>query len=219
MITTDGCSVEVYRLLPPDGEAEIVHAAVPSGAEVLDLGCGTGRLAHRLLELGHPVTAVDDSPEMLAHVHGATNVLARIEELRLGRRFDAVLLASHLINNPNSGPLLETVREHLSDTGQAIVQWHPPEWFDSVAEGATGALGEVSVRLSDISRKADLLSATVHYEARGRHWSQSFVARQLSDTRLREVLSGAGLRFDRWCTADRSWFAAVAGEKTGARHS
>lgn len=208
MTTADGCSVDLYRLLPPDGEAEIVHVEVPSGAEVLDLGCGTGRVAHRLIELGHPVTAVDDSPEMLAHVHGATNVLARIEEIRLGRRFDAVLLASHLINNPNCGPLLRTVRAHLSETGRAIVQWHPPEWFDSAAEGATGMLGEVSVRLSDISRRADLLSATVHYGARGRRWSQSFVAQRLSDARLREVLSDAGLRFDRWCTADRTWFAA-----------
>lgn len=97
---------------------------------------------------------------------------------------------------------------HLSDAGRAIVQWHPPEWFDSVTEGATGTLGEVSVRLSDISRRVDLLSATVHYAAREQRWSQSFVARRMSDMRLREVLSDAGLRFDRWCTADRTWFAA-----------
>jgi SAM-dependent methyltransferase len=211
MTTADGCWVEVYRLLPPAGEAEIVHAAVPPGAEVLDLGCGTGRIAHRLLELGHPVTAVDDSPEMLAHVQGATDVLARIEELRLGRRFDGVLLASHLVNSPDSGPLLKTVRLHLSATGRAIFQWHPPEWFESVEEGATGVLGEVSVRLSAISRRAGMLSATVHYEARGQCWSQPFVTRALSDTRLRAALSDVGLRFDRWCSPDRTWFTAVAG--------
>ncbi|MGW4588500.1 class I SAM-dependent methyltransferase [Amycolatopsis thermoflava] len=90
--TADGCPVEVYRLLPPSGEAEIAHRAAPPGAAMLDLGCGTGRIAHRLIELGHPVTAVDDSPEMLAHVRGAEAVQARIEGLDLGRRFPAVLV-------------------------------------------------------------------------------------------------------------------------------
>ncbi|HVV13973.1 class I SAM-dependent methyltransferase [Amycolatopsis sp.] len=48
-----------------------MHAEIAPGAEVLDLGYGSGRIAHRLIELGHPVTAVDDSPEMLAYVRGA----------------------------------------------------------------------------------------------------------------------------------------------------
>jgi SAM-dependent methyltransferase len=59
---------------------------LPLGAAVLDLGSRTGRIGHRLIELGHPVTAVDDSPEMLGRVRGAQTVLSRIEELRIGRR-------------------------------------------------------------------------------------------------------------------------------------
>ena len=51
-----------------------------------------------LQALGHPVVAVDQSPEMLAHVHGATTVCTDIEALALGRRFAGVLLASHLVN-------------------------------------------------------------------------------------------------------------------------
>jgi len=62
------------------------------------VGCGTGRITHPLVALGHPVVAVDESPEMLAHVRDAEKVCARIEHLALGRRFDVVLLASHLIN-------------------------------------------------------------------------------------------------------------------------
>ena len=43
---------------------DIVHAR--EGGSALDLGCGTGKLAARLLEAGHPVTAVDFSDNMLA---------------------------------------------------------------------------------------------------------------------------------------------------------
>ncbi|HET9557668.1 MAG TPA: class I SAM-dependent methyltransferase, partial [Actinomycetota bacterium] len=70
-ITPDGCSVELYALLPPMGEPEVVHAAVPPGTSILELGAGAGRMTHRLVELGHPVVAVDESGEMLARVRGA----------------------------------------------------------------------------------------------------------------------------------------------------
>ncbi len=41
--------------------------AVPPGAAVLDLPCGTGRLLPFLTELGYRVTAADSSPHMAAH--------------------------------------------------------------------------------------------------------------------------------------------------------
>ena len=74
MIAPDGCAVELYALLPPMGEPEIVHHAIPAGASVLELGAGAGRVTHRLVELGHPVVAVDESPDMLARIRGATGI-------------------------------------------------------------------------------------------------------------------------------------------------
>jgi len=91
-ITPDGCAVELYELLPPGEEPAIVHTAVPPGASILELGAGAGRMTHPLLRLGHPVVAVDESPEMLARIHGAETVRAKIQSLDLGRRFDVVLL-------------------------------------------------------------------------------------------------------------------------------
>src|SRR5688500_18256195 len=67
-VTRDGSPVEVYRRLPATGEAELIHRAIPAGATVLDLGCGTGRIARGLVALGHPVTGVDDSPAMIAEL-------------------------------------------------------------------------------------------------------------------------------------------------------
>lgn len=205
--TADGCPVEVYPLLPPAGEAEIVHAAATAGAAVLDLGCGTGRIAHRLIELGHPVTPVDASAEMLAHVRGAETVRARIEDLDLGRRFGVVLLASHLVNQPGIGTLLATVERHLAAAGRAVIEWHPPSWFDSVTEGG-GRLGDVLVSLTGIVREGPVLHAVVRYQSHGRSWEQPFSARRWSERELRAHLAEAGLRFGRWCTGDHRWFTA-----------
>jgi ubiquinone/menaquinone biosynthesis C-methylase UbiE len=147
---------------------------------------------------------------MLAHVR-AEQVCARIEDLRLDRRFDAVLLASNLVNAPDSGPVLATVARHLTPGGRAVVEWHPPTWFDTVQEGAGGVLGEVGIELSGISRDADLLSATVEYTARSRSWTQSFTARRLSQPQLEALLARAGLVFDGFLTSTTTWFAARSG--------
>ena len=81
-IAPDGCAVEVYRRLPPAGEAELVHAAAPAGAVVLDLGCGVGRIGAPLAALGHHVVGVDEAPAMLALLPaGVEPVRSRIEAL------------------------------------------------------------------------------------------------------------------------------------------
>ncbi|MEV7552362.1 class I SAM-dependent methyltransferase [Amycolatopsis sp. NPDC089917] len=208
--TADGCPVEVYRLLPPDGEAGIVHAAVPEGASILELGSGVGRVTHALLALGHPVVAVDDSPEMLAHVR-AEKVCSKIEELRLGRVFDAVLLGSHLINttlDADRAAFLATARAHVAPGGRVLVEWHPPEWFESVQDGQGGRIGEVDVRLGQVVRHGELLSAVVRYSADDRRWTQAFTCRRLGSAALDTALTRAGLVFERWCADDRTWFSA-----------
>jgi SAM-dependent methyltransferase len=116
VITPDGCAVDFYALMPASGEPAIVHAAAGPGASILELGCGAGRVTHPLIALGHPVVAVDESPEMLAHVRGAETVCAQIQGLSVGRRFGAVLLASHLINADADirNAFLEACRRHVA---------------------------------------------------------------------------------------------------------
>ncbi|MGX4688791.1 class I SAM-dependent methyltransferase [Streptomyces sp. JNUCC 63] len=48
------------------GEARFCAALVPSGARVLDAGCGTGRVMIRLAELGYDCVGVDLDASMLA---------------------------------------------------------------------------------------------------------------------------------------------------------
>ncbi|WP_234538342.1 class I SAM-dependent methyltransferase [Streptomyces shenzhenensis] len=48
------------------GEARFCAALVPAGAQVLDAGCGTGRVMIRLAELGYECVGVDLDASMLA---------------------------------------------------------------------------------------------------------------------------------------------------------
>jgi SAM-dependent methyltransferase len=48
------------------GEATLCAALVPPGSRVLDAGCGTGRVAIRLAELGYDCTGADVDASMLA---------------------------------------------------------------------------------------------------------------------------------------------------------
>ena len=219
VITPDGCAVDLYALLPPVDEPEVVHAAVPAGASILELGAGAGRVTHPLVALGHPVVAVDESPEMLARVRGAETVRARIQDLRLGRRFDAVLLGSFLVNVANHGlrrRFLEACRDHVDDGGCVLVQRHPPSWFDEAAEGAR-TLGGITFRLCDLRRPGPgLLAATVEYQVGDRLWTQSFTAERLDDAALAAALAEAGLAVDAYLTGDGSWVRAVPASRGSA---
>jgi SAM-dependent methyltransferase len=212
VITPDGCSVELYALLPSMGETEIVHDAIPPGASILELGAGAGRMTHPLVALGHPVVAVDESGEMLARIRGAETVQARIQELGLGRRFDAVVLASFLVNEPDHdlrGRFLRACRDHVVDDGCVLVQRHPPAWFDEAAEGER-TRGGITFRLRDLARPGPgLLSATVEYQVGEQVWTQWFTARRLDDAALAAPLAEAGLAVDAYLTGDGSWVRAV----------
>jgi SAM-dependent methyltransferase len=193
------------------GEPAIVHDAAGPGASILELGCGAGRITHPLTALGHRVVAVDESPEMLAHVRDAETVCSSIEDLALGRRFDAVLLASHLINaDPATrAAFLAACRRHVADDGCVIVQRHTTEWFNSVADGENMHDG-IIIRLRDVSRPApNLLSATVEYVDGDQCWTQTFTELRLDETEVAAALADAGLRLDRYLTDDHAWFSAI----------
>jgi SAM-dependent methyltransferase len=212
VITPDGCAVDFYAQMPDFGEPAIVHAAAGAGASILDLGCGAGRITRPLAALGHEVVAVDESPDMLAHVRGAQTVCARIEDLHLGRRFDAVLLASHLVNvadEPERRALLAACRRHVADEGCVIIQQHAPDWFAAAGE-AESTRDNVIYRLRDVSRPApNLVSATVEYVVGDRRWTQTFTASRLDGAELAATLADAGLRLERYLTESRTWFRAV----------
>ncbi len=207
-VARDGSPVELYALLPEYGEGEIVARAVPAGGSILELGCGAGRMTRQLVRLGFQVTAVDESAEMLAHVEKAETVCARIEELDLGRRFDAVLLASNLITAPEEQrrAFLAACRRH-ADT--VVVEGLPLGW--EPAEGET-RLGPVTSRLRVDRLDEGVVHGAVEYESDADRWEHAFSMRVFADrAELDATLAEAGLRLDRWLDREGGrWFIAVA---------
>ena len=65
-----GAPVELYRLLEAAGEPELIDREIPGNAEILELGCGSGRITHPLVALGRRVVAVDFNQEMLDLIEG-----------------------------------------------------------------------------------------------------------------------------------------------------
>jgi SAM-dependent methyltransferase len=211
-ITADGCPVEVYAALPPAGEAELVHAAVVTRGSVLELGCGTGRIAEGLAALGHGVVGVDASAEMLAHLRRATPVHTAIETLALPERFDAVLLASTLVNTHDAAQraaFLRTAARHLAPDGVVIVQRHPPTWADEVAPHRWWA-GPVELELRDVVRHSrTVVSATVVHRLGTIVAEQDFTTEVLDDDALAAALGRAGLHPQQTLTPDGAWVTAV----------
>ena len=215
-IAPDGCAVELYTLLVQAPEAPMLASLAPPHGSVLDLGTGAGRLAHRLADLGFEVTAVDASLDMLARVGpGITRVHSAIESLEVGRRFDLVLLASHLVNTNDDDQrraFLTCCRRHVKASGVVAVQRHSVGWFDSIS-GPVGpsAMPEgLLFELCDVSRRNDdVVSATAVYSAGARRWTHTFTTRRLDDEQLRTELAAADLRLSRFLDTESTWALAV----------
>jgi SAM-dependent methyltransferase len=210
-ITPDGCAVEFYALLPVMGEPAIVHPAVPEGASILELGCGTGRILRPLAELGHPVLGVDESPAMLARAGDLPTVCSPIETLALGRAFGVVLLASTMINTEpvQRRAFLATCRRHLGAGGVVVIQQNAPAWFDTAGpeEKEAGGIRRV---VRSARREGKRIDLVVEYHAGGRMWTHAFSPHQISEQELAADLASAGLRLGRWLTGDHSWLTACA---------
>lgn len=212
-ITPDGCAVEIYSVLPPHNEVELVSATVPVGSTVLELGAGAGRVTRPLVAAGFGVTAVDESQEMLERFAdvGAEQITSSIQTLHLARTFGCVLLMSYLLNTHDDALRREFLRccaRHVAQDGVVIVQRHPPSWFDGVTE-SDGEDGAVVIRLRQVRRPTqDTVTATVEYQHLGRVWTQTFTSRRLSDDDVAAELTEAGLEFGHWLDDERAWFTA-----------
>ncbi len=206
-ITSDGCPVEVYALLPAGREPQVIHDAIPAGGSVLELGAGAGRVTHPLVALGHPVTAVDESPAMLEHIRGARTVRSSIEELDLGVRFDAVVLGSHLVNSPDAGQraaFLAACARHVAPGGSVLIEQVSEAFFAGMVPGFVDH-GAITARFRDVRRPApDRLAMTIDYAANGESWTQRLVCARFDPAEL----AGAGLALDGVLTEDGAWLRA-----------
>jgi SAM-dependent methyltransferase len=115
--------------------AALVRLGRLGGARVLDVGCGTGRLAAALAEHeGARVLALDVSPAMVeqARRHGVNARVGRAEALPFKPGwFDAVVvrMAIHLVDRPRAFAQAARV---LAPGGRLVVATEDPAGFDDV---------------------------------------------------------------------------------------
>jgi SAM-dependent methyltransferase len=100
------------------GEARFVTTLAEPPARVLDAGCGTGRVAIRLAELGYEVVGVDLDASMLAMAQeeapGLDWRVGDLARLHTGQLFDIVLVAGNTIPLLEAGTLRSAAR-HLAE--------------------------------------------------------------------------------------------------------
>ncbi|MDL2272535.1 methyltransferase domain-containing protein [Desulfovibrio sp. OttesenSCG-928-I05] len=123
-----------------DAQVAFIHAQLPTGARVLDLGCGPGLYTSRLSALGHQCTGVDFSPASIDYARnlpGAdsiTYILGDITRFQAAEGFDAVLLLFGEINafsRLDAAAILESAFKALHSGGTLFIETHS---FDAIRD-------------------------------------------------------------------------------------
>lgn len=135
-----------------DFEAWEELAAAASGP-ILDLGCGTGRVALHLARLGHEVCAVDVDRDLVKELETRASaeglrvdaVCADLTTMELGREFDLAIAAMQIVqmlgDERARGAVLGRVAAHLHPDGRlaaAILDGVPED-----LQGATAPIPDV----------------------------------------------------------------------------
>jgi SAM-dependent methyltransferase len=116
-----------------------VEEARRSGGPVLELACGTGRLAIPIAQSGVEIVGLDLAPSMLAHARTKAEAAGvKIEfvegdcrSFELGRKFALIFMAfnsmQHLYDYASQAALFASVRQHLAEGGYFIFDVFNPK--------------------------------------------------------------------------------------------
>jgi SAM-dependent methyltransferase len=112
---------EYHRQVAPVVE-KLALREIPPRAQVLDVGCGAGRMAAHLTAQGYSVTGLDNSAEMLEYARQnapiADFLTADARDFRLEPRFH---LAISLFESLNHILILEELRQVFANVRQALL--------------------------------------------------------------------------------------------------
>lgn len=179
---------EIYDIDKPPGKLKdtafyLSRLAEVSG-EILEPGCGSGRMLISLLEAGHRVAGFDTSPDMLARCEalctakGHAPALSRqsFDTFAYDRRFAAVILPAGtftLIADVTAArAMLRRVRDHLEPDGLFLFDVMPLSYLASRADDRrrwTASNGDL-LTLEGIVTHLDWLQQTIERTYRYERW-------------------------------------------------
>jgi 2-polyprenyl-3-methyl-5-hydroxy-6-metoxy-1,4-benzoquinol methylase len=119
-----------------DADLEFYISVLAENVDILELGCGSGRLSRALAARGHRVTALDISSEMLARAAmlDTTNITYLCEDMThisFQKRFGAVIVPYNTLNlltEPGKVEhCLQLIRNHLQENGLLLLQIFLPD--------------------------------------------------------------------------------------------
>jgi SAM-dependent methyltransferase len=206
-VAPDGSPIDVYLALPAGETPDVIDSQLRPGSSILELGSGPGRITHALVARGHHVAAVDDSPEMLAHVRNAEPLVGDLFTLDLRRRFDAVVAGSHLINSPDEHrrlQLLGVCRRHVEPDGVVLIERYEPEWAAD-PRASEADVGDVHISFEPDEVGDERFTGQVVYTLEGRSWTQRFTACAVTDETLAAEAGSVGLCLVGWANESRTW--------------
>lgn len=155
----------IHQGLPGDVEF-FVGQGVRIGGEVLEIGCGTGRIAIPLAMSGVNVTGLDNSKEMLdlcrekkrriGKTSGRLRLLKRdMADFNLGKKFDYIIMSyrtfMHLMTQEDQRNCLATIHDHLADGATFIMDTWLPNLSSLHGLGALKPAGRISVPDTDLT--------------------------------------------------------------------
>jgi ubiquinone/menaquinone biosynthesis C-methylase UbiE len=111
---------------------KLANAVREKGQAVLDIACGTGRVALRLAQTGVRVVGMDLAPDMLAVAQKKTGSLPNVRWVKgdmrtfdLGERFGLVIIPVHsfqfMLTPQDQVECLQCIRRHLLPGGLLVV--------------------------------------------------------------------------------------------------
>jgi ubiquinone/menaquinone biosynthesis C-methylase UbiE len=215
----DAALVQFYDLENGWGaDFDFCASLAQEARSVLDLGCGTGELA-AALSATCEVVGVDPAAAMLAVARQrpggdkATWVAADARDVRLGRRFDLVLLTGHafqvFLTPEDQRAVLSTIARHLTPRGRFVFDSRNPDaeaWRDwtpnlSRRTPTHPALGSVEA-WNDVAHDAasGIVTYETHYRivSTGKHLTAASRIRFTPKEGLESLIAEAGLHVTRW---------------------
>lgn len=210
--------VEVYDAESPWGRDDEYFLALANerpGARVLDVGCGTGRLALGLASAGHVVTGIDPSFTALAAARrkpGAERVtwIHGVVDSAPEHAFDVAIMTGHVsqffLSEDGWANALRAIWRALVPGGRLAFHAYDPEariwerWNaqDSRRQVALRDGTSVSIRTEVTGLGDDIVSFFHHYGFPGGEQLRSDSSlRFWSESRLRQSVTEAGFAIER----------------------